>query len=96
MQAVEQDIINREYISQLIRSAGSVAANYIEANDKLGDKDLRFKIKISKKEAKECILWLKHILTYDNEQLENERIALLKEADELMKILAAILRRLGA
>ncbi|MBL0144954.1 MAG: four helix bundle protein [Chitinophagaceae bacterium] len=93
---LEQDIINREYISQLIRSAGSVAANYIEANDKLGDKDLRFKIKISKKEAKECILWLKHILTYDNEQLENERIALLKEADELMKILAAILRRLGA
>lgn len=38
---LKQDIINREYISQLIRSAGSVAANYIEANDKLGEKDLR-------------------------------------------------------
>jgi len=37
---LKQDIINREYISQLIRSAGSVAANYIEANDKVGEKDL--------------------------------------------------------
>ncbi len=93
---LKQDVINREYISQLVRSAGSVAANYIEANDKLGDKDLRFRIKISKKEAKESILWLRHILTYDNEQLENERLALQKEADELMKIFAAILRKLGA
>lgn len=60
---LKQDIINREYISQLIRSAGSVAANYIEANDKLGEKDLRYRIRISKKESKESILWLKHLLT---------------------------------
>ncbi len=92
---LKQDIINREYISQLIRSAGSVAANYIEANDKLGDKDLRYRIRISKKESKESILWLKHLLTYGATELENERLLLLKEADELMKIFAAILRKLG-
>ena len=92
---LKQDIINREYISQLIRSAGSVAANYIEANDKLGEKDLRYRIRISKKEAKESILWLKHILTYEVKELEEERLLLLSEADELMKILAAILRKLG-
>jgi len=92
---LKQDIVNREYISQLIRSAGSVAANYIEANDKLGDKDLRYRIKISKKESKESILWLKHILTYESAILEEERLLLLKEAEELMKIFAAILRRLG-
>ncbi len=92
---LKQDIINREYISQLIRSAGSVAANYIEANDKLGGKDLRYRIRISKKEAKESILWLKHILTNESEELEMERLSLLKEADELMKIIAAILRKLG-
>lgn len=92
---LKQDIINREYISQLIRSAGSVAANYIEANDKLGGKDLRYRIKICKKEAKESVLWLKHILTNDSEQLELERIDLIKESDELMKIFAAILRKLG-
>ncbi|MFN8306426.1 MAG: four helix bundle protein [Ferruginibacter sp.] len=92
---LKQDIINREYISQLVRSAGSVAANYIEANDKLGDKDLRHKIKISKKEAKESILWLKHIMTNGDMEAENERLLLVKEADELMKIFAAILRKLG-
>ncbi len=92
---LKQDIINREYISQLIRSAGSVAANYIEANDKVGEKDLRFRIKISKKEAKESVLWLKHILTYEVKELEDERLLLLREADELMKIFAAILRKLG-
>jgi four helix bundle protein len=92
---LKQDIINREYIIQLVRSAGSVAANYIEANDKLGDKDLRFRIRISKKESKETMLWLNHILTYDIKELEDERILLLQEAEELMKIFAAILRKLG-
>ena len=50
---LKADIFNREYIPQLIRAAGSVAANYIEANDKVGDKDLRYRIRKSKKEAKE-------------------------------------------
>ena len=35
-----------------IISSGSVAANYIEANEKLGDKDFKFRLKISRKEAK--------------------------------------------
>ena len=33
------DIINSEYIRQLIRSSGSVGANYIEASDDLGKLD---------------------------------------------------------
>jgi four helix bundle protein len=37
----------------LIRSSGSVGANYIEANEKLGDKDFLFRAKISRKAAKE-------------------------------------------
>ena len=40
-------------IQQLIRSSGSVGANYIEANEALGKKDFRMRIKISRKEAKE-------------------------------------------
>ncbi len=93
--SLKQDVINREYISQLIRSAGSVAANYIEANDKISGKDLIYRIKICKKESKECILWLKHILCNDMQEVEAERQLLLIEADELMKIFAAILRKLG-
>ncbi|HRX93395.1 MAG TPA: four helix bundle protein [Chitinophagaceae bacterium] len=33
--ALKKDVVNLEYIKQLIRSAGSVGANYIEANDNL-------------------------------------------------------------
>lgn len=79
------DIINREYIVQLIRSAGSVAANYIEANENLGEKDLKFRIKVCRKESKESQLWLKHILTYGNNEYESIRVSLLQESFELEK-----------
>lgn len=44
---------NFEDGKQLIKSSGSIAANYIEANEKSGDKDFKFRLKISRKEAKE-------------------------------------------
>jgi hypothetical protein len=43
---------------QLIRSAGSVGANYIEADEALSRKDFVMRIKICKKEAKESRYWL--------------------------------------
>ena len=89
-----KDIINIEYIRQLIRSAGSVGANYIEANDSLGGKDKMMKIRISKKEAKESAYWLSHISTYDDSNLENRKTILTTEANELVLIMAAILRKL--
>jgi four helix bundle protein len=58
------DIINTEYIRQVIRSSGSVSANYTEASDDLGKADERMKLKISRREAKETIRWLDLILTY--------------------------------
>ena len=60
---LKKDIINIEYIKQLVRAAGSVAGNYIEANESLGNQDKIMHIKISRKESKECKLWLKHVLT---------------------------------
>ena len=56
---LKRTISNIEDGKQLIRSSGSVGANYIEGNEKLGDKDLIFRIKISRKEAKESEYWLK-------------------------------------
>jgi len=53
------------------------------------------RIKICRKESKESQLWLKHILTYDNNVLEIERKNLLQEALELEKIFGAILRKLN-
>ena len=48
-----------EISKQLVRSAGSVGANYIEANESLSKKDFIMRVKISKKEAKESLYWLK-------------------------------------
>jgi four helix bundle protein len=91
----KKDVINIEYIKQLIRSAGSVGANYIEANDSLGNKDKKMKIRISKKEAKESLYWLKHILVYEDARLEETRTVLSSEANQLMLIFAAVLRKLS-
>lgn len=88
------DIINTEYIRQLIRSSGSVGANYIEASDDLGKTDEKMKIKISRRESKETIHWLDLILTYGNGDLEREKMELIDEAEQIRKILSAILNKL--
>jgi len=77
---------------QLIRSSGSIGANYIEANEKLGDKDLIFRLKISRKEAKESKFWLRllHELNPDQRIISN---SLLFEVEELRKILSAIITK---
>jgi len=80
-----------EYGKQLIRSSGSIAANYIEANEALGKKDFLMRIRISKKETKESRLWL--ILTEPVEELENEKQLLIKESNELMKIFGSIIEK---
>lgn len=86
---LEINIWNREDIKQVVRSSGSVAANYIEANEKLGDKDFLMKLRICKKEIKETILWLR-LIEVKSESLEVERTDLIKEAIELKNILGAI------
>ncbi|WP_339896186.1 four helix bundle protein, partial [uncultured Algibacter sp.] len=48
---LKKTISNIEDGKQLVRSSGSVGANYIEGNEKLGEKDLKFRMKISRKEA---------------------------------------------
>jgi four helix bundle protein len=88
---LELNIWNKEDIKQLVRSSGSVAANYIEANEKLGEKDFLMKIKICKKEAKETILWLR-LVEVHSEVLEIERTKLINEAIELKNIIGAIYR----
>lgn len=52
IQTLPKTISNIEDGKQLIRSTGSVAANYIEANEKLGAKDFKFRPKISRKKLK--------------------------------------------
>lgn len=75
---------------QLIRSSGSVGANYIEANEALSKKDFVLRIKICRKEAKESRYWLR-LLETNTEPLETERRNLIQESQELMNIFGAIL-----
>ncbi|HOX41482.1 MAG TPA: four helix bundle protein [bacterium] len=82
---------NIEDSKQLIRSSGSVAANYIEANEGLSKKDFLMRIKICRKESKESSLWLKLVET-DGASRENCK-KLLDESVELMLIMSAIMRK---
>jgi four helix bundle protein len=78
---------------QLIRSSGSVGANYIEANESLGGKDFLYRIKICRKETKESRFWLNLVDTGTLPNLEQERGALIQESTELMNIFGSIVQK---
>jgi four helix bundle protein len=89
---IPRTISNIEDTKQVIRSSGSVGANYIEANEALSKKDFLMRIKICRKEAKETCYWLRLVETGDGATLEKHRTDLIGEATELMSIFGAILR----
>jgi four helix bundle protein len=88
---LERTIANVEVGKQLVRSAGSVGANYIEANEALSKKDFSMRVKICRKEAKESCYWLR--LATCKDVLEPERQSLLKESTEIMKIFGSIVEK---
>jgi four helix bundle protein len=92
---VPQTVTNIEDIRQSARASGSVAANYIEANEALSKKDFLMRIKISRKESKESRLFLRLLDTGADPSVDHERAVLCQEATELMLILSAILRNSG-
>ena len=91
---LKRDTENFEDIKQVTRSSGSVGANYIEANENVGPGDLRYRIKVSRKEAKESMHFLGLIEVFGNKELEVERIWLVDEAGQLRKIFSAMLKKL--
>lgn len=90
--AIPRTIANTETMKQLIRSAGSVGANYIEANEALSKKDFSMRIKICRKESKESQYWLRLLQISDSATMEI-RTNLTNEAVALMKIFASILQK---
>lgn len=84
---------NLEDGKQLVRSSGSVGANYIEANESLGTKDFYMKMKICRKESKESRYWLTLVDTNNNESLEFERNRLTQEATEFILIFNSIIQK---
>ena len=91
---ITHTLSNAEDKKQLIRSSGSVASNYIEANACLGRGDFIMRARISLKESKESRLWLSLLqIPLSEIGLERERQFLRNEADEFVKIFSTIIRR---
>lgn len=86
-------IANNEDSKQLIRSSGSIGANYLEANESLSKKDFILRVKISRKEAKESNYWLRLISETNDLKNKDEVNRLINESIELKKILSAIIEK---
>ncbi|MEI6039901.1 MAG: four helix bundle protein [Candidatus Berkelbacteria bacterium] len=84
--------INRPLISQLIRSATSVGANYCEADCAETKKDFEHKLGICRKESKETKHWLRMMATAQPDLKENLR-SIWKESNELNLIFSSIIRK---
>jgi four helix bundle protein len=85
-----QDSINSPLISQIVRAATSIGANYMEADGAESKKDFQHKISICKKEAKETKHWLR-MIAKANPGRRDECQKLLKEAQEFSLIFSSIL-----
>lgn len=87
--SVEVDHITRPLVSQLVRSATSIGANYMEANQASSEKDFYNKIRISQKEANETKHWLRMLSSVLMDRKDELR-KYWKESHELTLIFAKI------
>lgn len=89
------DHVSRPIVTQLVRSATSIGANYCEANNASSKKDFRNKVYIAKKETQETKHWLRMLRPcYLNQE---EKIQVFRqEAHELALILQSIVNKLDA
>jgi four helix bundle protein len=86
-------ISNAEDIRQLVRASGSVAADWIEADEALSKKDFVMRVKICRKEAKESRLFLRLLDTGLAKSTVSARDKLAGEARELTVIFSAIISK---
>ena len=84
--------INRSLISQIIRSATSIGANYMEADAAESKKDFKHKIVTCKKEAKETGHWLR-MIAKANPARKGDCQNFWREAHQLALIFSSIARK---
>ncbi len=89
---LKNDTINRRLIDQIVRSSGSVGANYREANEALGKKDFAHRLRIARKECKETDHWLE-LIEEANPGLQKRMESLFTECSEIRNILSAIIMK---
>lgn len=90
---VTKNQITTPMISQLIRPATSVGANYSEADDAESKKDFKHKIGICKKESRESKHWLRMIVVAEP-SVRDDAKKLWTEAKELNLIFNSINNKL--
>lgn len=90
---IKNSYLSNEYVNQLVRASSSVGANYREANDALGKKDFSFRMRISRKEAKESTFFLRLMKETETTGLDSEFNLLIQESIELTKIFSAIIEK---
>jgi four helix bundle protein len=86
---VPQNAVNSPIISQLVRAATSIGANYCEADNGVSGKDFRYKIGTCRKEARETKFFLRMVAAADDKVAPEAR-NLWKEAKELHLIFCSI------
>jgi four helix bundle protein len=87
-----QNAITHSLISQLVRSATSVGANYQEADSAESRKDFEHKLGISKKEAAECKHWLNMVM-HAEPDFKTQAEKLIQESQELQLIFITIIKK---
>jgi len=85
---LHRSIASMEDIKQLIRSSGSVGANYLEADESVSKKDFILRLKICRKEARESAYWLQ-LLTVEASNHIKEQRRLIEEANQFVLIFHA-------
>ncbi len=88
------DPVSWSDVTQVLRSSGSVAANFVEANKSISLDDKLYRLRLCRKEAKESSLWLRLIEETNPATKEQSAIfrKLTQESSELVKILHTILK----
>ena len=76
-------------VKQLVRSATSIGANYMEADCSSSRKDFKYKISLCRKEAKETMHWLR-MMVKAHSNIKNTGRILWQEAHELTLIFSSI------
>lgn len=89
---IPKSSVTAPLISQLVRAATSIGANYCEADDAVSKKDFQYKISLCGKEAHETKHWPRMIVAAQPD-LKPDAAKLWQEAKELHLIFAAIIRK---
>ena len=92
LQCLKLTPVTSPLVSQLVRAATSIGANYCEASEAGSDKEFWYRVSISNREARETAYWLRMLARAIPTHKDRIR-ELWKEAHELNLIFASIFRK---